>query len=107
VWHPRFPASDQIADCAEPFRQSLNEFVLALRGAGASVTIANTFRPPERAYLMHWCWRIVKEGFDPRNVPSMAGVLIQWAHVDNTGRIPSNCPWPGRSQWCKRMEFRI
>jgi hypothetical protein len=34
---------------------------------------------------MHWCWRIVKEGFDPRSVPSMVGVPIRWAHLDSSG----------------------
>jgi len=84
-WHPRFPASNQIADCAEPFKSALTEFVDALKAAGASVTISNTYRPPERAYLMHWCWRIVNNDHDPRSVPAMPGVLIQWAHVDAAG----------------------
>jgi hypothetical protein len=84
-WHPRFPASTSIDDCAMPFRQSLQLFVDALKAAGASVSIANTFRPPERAYLMHWCWSIVNAGADPRTVPPMAGVPIRWDHTDDTG----------------------
>lgn len=64
-WYPRFPASNQIADCSEPFKSALTEFVEAIKAAGANVTISNTFRPPERAYLMHWCWRIVNDDHDP------------------------------------------
>jgi hypothetical protein len=85
AWHPRFPASNRVEDCVDPFRQSLTLFIEALDAAGASVTITNTYRPPERAYLMHWCWRIVNEGVDPRTVPPMAGVAIIWAHTDSAG----------------------
>jgi hypothetical protein len=85
AWHPRFPASSRIEDCVDPFRQGLIAFVEALETAGASVTISNTYRPRERAYLMHWCWRIVNQGADPRTVPAMAGVAIIWAHTDSSG----------------------
>lgn len=47
------------------------------------MTISATFRPPQRAYLMHWSWMIVNRGTDPRTVPAMTGVNIQWAHVDS------------------------
>jgi hypothetical protein len=85
AWHPRFPASNRIEDCVEPFRQALSLFVEALEAASASVTITNTYRPLERAYLMHWCWRIVNQGADPRAVPTLPGVAIIWAHTDSAG----------------------
>ena len=85
VWCTRFPASTSIADCVEPFKQSLSLFVAALGAAGAEVSIANTYRPPQRAFLMHWSWRIVNEGADPRTVPGMTGVAINWAHTDVGG----------------------
>ena len=73
-WCAKFPGSNQPEACAEPFRGSLMLFVAALRKARAQLTIANTSRPRERAYMMHWCWRIAKESFDPRHVPAMVGV---------------------------------
>jgi hypothetical protein len=52
----------------------------ALADAGANVTIAATFRPPERAYLMHFAWEIAHGNISPRDVPAMAGVAIEWVH---------------------------
>jgi hypothetical protein len=57
-------------------------FVSALRAAGANVTISATFRPVERAYLMHWSWMIVKRDADTRAIPTMSGVAIVWTHPD-------------------------
>ena len=50
---------------------------------GALVSIAATYRPPERAYLMHWCCMIADSGQDPAAVPSMDGVDIDWGHDGN------------------------
>jgi hypothetical protein len=44
-----------------------------------------TFRPPERAYLMHWCCMIAASGQDPAAVPPLAGVDIDWAHGGDRG----------------------
>src|SRR5207237_1040409 len=52
----------------------------ALRLAGANVQINATYRPPERAYLMHYAYQIGHLGMDPRMVPPMAGVAIAWLH---------------------------
>ena len=79
-WCAKFPGSDKLESCGEPFRKGLTQFVAALRKAGAQVTIANTFRPRERAYMMHWCWRITRENVDPRSIPAMAGIAINWCH---------------------------
>jgi hypothetical protein len=34
---------------------------------------------------MHWSYLIAKAGHDPRTVPPMAGVNIEWAHQDESG----------------------
>ena len=60
AWVARFPGSASPDDCIEPFRSSLKAFLAALAAAGAQVDIAATFRPSERAYLMHWSWKIAK-----------------------------------------------
>jgi hypothetical protein len=85
MWVGRFPTSASVADCAQPFRGNLSAFVAALGAAGASVSIAATLRPPQRAYLMHWCWSIVKQKTDPREIPPLEGVAIAWAHLDGQG----------------------
>lgn len=88
AWCARFPSSALLDDLAEPFRDNVREFITALVDGDAKVHVAATFRPPERAYLMHWCCQIV--GFRsapgtmtqvmPADVPAMAGVDIDWAH---------------------------
>ena len=87
AWVERFPTSALVGDCAPPFRANLTAFIAALRAAGATVSVAATLRPPQRAYLMHWCWSIVKAKADPRTVPALDGVAIAWAHADDQGEF--------------------
>jgi hypothetical protein len=79
-WVTKFMPSQSLDDLAEPFRTSVRQFVNALRAARATVSIEDTLRPPERAYLMHWSFVIAREGVDPATVPPMPGVDIQWVH---------------------------
>jgi hypothetical protein len=71
-----------VDDLVEPFRTKVRKFLTALREAGATITVADTLRPPERAYLMHYAFAIAREGLDPAEVPSLATVDIQWDHPD-------------------------
>ena len=82
-WCPRFPGSTSPADLLPDFRDDVRAFISQMQDGGASVTISATFRPPQRAYLMHWCWLIAREGADPASVPPMAGVAIDWTHDAN------------------------
>lgn len=82
-WLNRFPTSTSVDKCVAPFKDNLTSFKAALEAAGASVSIAATFRPLERAYLMHWSWSIVNEDADPKTIPSKAGVNIEWDHGDS------------------------
>lgn len=84
-WCMRFPGSRSIEDCSEPFRAHVSSFIAALRFAGATVIVSSTYRPAQRAHLMHWSWKIVRGGVDPRMVPAMAGVDIKWNHASAAG----------------------
>jgi hypothetical protein len=84
-WTTQFEGSASLATLRPTFRKKVEAFVAALREAGATVRVAGTTRTPERAYLMHWSWRIVKQGFDPQKVPTMSGVDIQWTHTAADG----------------------
>ncbi|MBY0294752.1 MAG: hypothetical protein K2X71_01760 [Methylobacterium sp.] len=79
-WVALFPTSRSLDDLKEPFRAAATAFVDALRRGGATVRISATFRPAERAYLMHWAWQIARKAVAPFAVPAMAGVPIQWDH---------------------------
>lgn len=89
-WVERFRGSTSLRDLRPTFRDSVEAFVSALRAAGATVRIAATYRPPERAYLMHWAWLIVKRNVDPSTVPAMDGVNINWLHEDANGKYSLN-----------------
>ena len=78
-WCPRFPASQSLDDLLPDFGDAAHAFISAMQKGGASVAIADTYRPPERAYLMHWCCMIGMSGQDPAAVPPMAGVDIDWS----------------------------
>ena len=84
-WVDRYRGSSSLKDLRGSFRDRAEAFVDALRAAGATVTISATHRPPQRAYLMHWAWLIVKRNLDPAMVPAMDGVDINWMHNDAEG----------------------
>jgi hypothetical protein len=92
AWVSRFPGSASPDDCIDPFKSNLKAFLAALADARAQVSIASTFRPPERAFLMYWSWKISKNIADPRNAGTMPGVAIEWVHRDSTGNpdIPAS-----------------
>lgn len=91
VWVSRFPCSTALDDLVSPFREGVSAFIGALRDAGATVSVAATVRPVERAYLMHWSWQIANRGKDPRSVPGMDGVNIRWDHRDSEGNYLASC----------------
>jgi hypothetical protein len=83
-WVAKFRGSKDVSDLEPTFRTKVEQFIGAIEDAGATVSISSTYRPPERAYLMHWAWRIVKENYDAQNVPAMEGVNINWWHGNAT-----------------------
>jgi hypothetical protein len=85
VWVSRFSGTSSPDACVDPFRANLKAFLAALAKAGAQVSIADTFRPPERAYLMYWSWQIAKNFVDPQEAQPMAGVDIDWVHRSAAG----------------------
>jgi peptidoglycan hydrolase-like protein with peptidoglycan-binding domain len=86
-WIDYFPTSKSISDLASPFRERVQSFQKALVDAGAQTIIAATYRPRERAYLMHYAAKIDRGQIAAKNVPSMAGVDIQWVHYTDAGSV--------------------
>lgn len=86
AWCSEFRGSTGFdSNMAEPFSADAKAFIAALVAAGATVSVASTYRPPNRAFLMHWSWKIVNEAADPRTIPTRDGVSIKWDHVDEAG----------------------
>ncbi|MCA1992377.1 MAG: peptidoglycan-binding protein [Coleofasciculus sp. S288] len=86
-WIEYFPTSRSISDLAPPFRENVQAFYNALVDAGSQIIIAATYRPPQRAYLMHYAAKIDRGQIVPARVPSMAGVDIEWVHYTNAGSL--------------------
>ena len=84
-WVKQFPTTSSVDDLAEPFRTNVKNFLAALSVAGARVVVSDTFRPPQRVYLMHWAFAIANRTANPAKVPPMDGVDIQWVHTDVAG----------------------
>jgi D-alanyl-D-alanine dipeptidase len=84
-WVNRYPTSSSTNSLVGTFQTNAESFISALRAAGATVTISATYRPPERAHLMHYAYRIANEGLAPSAVPAYPGVDIQWVHTDSLG----------------------
>ena len=86
-WVGRFPDAGTTAALDPAFRPGCEAFIAAMKEAGISVEVASTRRPVERAYLMHYCWRIFKQTLNSQNVPAKAGVDIEWMHRDAGGAV--------------------
>ena len=91
-WVDKYPTSSDPNDCVGDFRDNLNQFIKALRAAKATVKIAATLRPPQRAYLMHHAFKIANNLEDAGSVPKMATIAIDWVHRDAAGKpdIPAS-----------------
>ena len=88
-WIALYPGSASLAELRFPFRGYVESFTAALRSEKARVITAATLRPPQRAYLMHWSWRIANLKADAQRIPPMRGVDIRWDHPDANGRYSS------------------
>jgi hypothetical protein len=86
-WYRYFPTSRAISDLTSPFREKVQAFQKALIDGGAQTIIAATYRPPQRAYLMHYAARIDRGTITPENVPSRSGVDIEWVHYTRAGSL--------------------
>ena len=79
----RYPNSRDIGDLAPGFRSRVEDFVGSLREAGAAITVSSTRRSAQRAYLMHYSWKVGYGEMDAKDVPARSGVDIVWDHGDS------------------------
>ena len=79
-WVSQFPTSRSLDTLTPAFRAGAQGFTQAVSDAGGSVSIAATYRPPERAYLMHYAWKVANGSISPSAVPAHPNVNIQWDH---------------------------
>lgn len=84
LWVEFKRASTSLEDLSFPFRNSAKAFAKAIKDSGATIEIANTLRPPERVYMMHYSFRVAREGLAPGDVPPFAGIGVDWVHYTPT-----------------------
>jgi hypothetical protein len=87
AWVQQFPESVLLTDLVAPFSTNATNFVSAMRTAGASVTISTTYRPEQRAFLMHYAGKIATQGLNPENVPERDDIDICWTHRNAAGEV--------------------
>lgn len=76
----QFPNSSKVDDLVVPFRANVEAFITALRNAGATVHVNATLRDARRAHIMRNAWDIAHGFLDPKHVPAISGVDINWDH---------------------------
>jgi hypothetical protein len=86
-WVARYPGSSDITELVEPFRSNVNSFLAAISAAGGTVSVASTYRPPERAYLMHYSSMLSRKEITAAGIPKMIGVDIEWVHSTTAASI--------------------
>ncbi|SQI36360.1 Uncharacterised protein [Serratia plymuthica] len=89
-WTSHFQGSNSTKTLSPTFESNVNAFLQSLKNAGARITISATQRPPERAYLMHWSWKIARALINPDDVPKKTGVNIEWCHKNSDGKVDRN-----------------
>ena len=78
----KYPNSSEIDDLEPGFRSRVEDFIGSLKYAGASVVIRSTRRNQTRAHLMHYSWKVAYGDIDPKDVPVVGGLDIEWNHGD-------------------------
>jgi hypothetical protein len=86
-WVSRYPTSSSVGALAPEFQARVNRFVGALTAGHAAVHVTATYRPVERAWLMHYSFLVARGGLDPRTVPARPDVEIEWVHKNRAGAV--------------------
>ena len=80
-----YEGSNSLDTLKQPFQANVSRFIDTLRANRARVNISATYRPPERAWLMHWAWFIGKGKIKYSQIGSIKnpyGIDIVWDHGD-------------------------
>jgi hypothetical protein len=79
--------STNIKDLDPSFKGKVQKFTEALKNAGIVFAVESTFRPEERAYLMHYAWQIAHGREHANAIPIKENVFIEWKHLDAAGNF--------------------
>ncbi|WP_436876521.1 peptidoglycan-binding domain-containing protein [Siccibacter turicensis] len=86
-WITTYPGSKSVNTLAPSFRYGVENFLAALEHAGAQIIISATLRPPERAWLMHWSWKLFHRQVSPFDIPVHNNINIEWLHRNRNNEV--------------------
>ena len=89
-WTKQFPGSNQVDALIDPFKKNVTSFMGMLHSNKAGISVAATYRPPERAWLMHWAWYIAKgkkSYSEIATIPNPYKIDIVWDHGDKKSTV--------------------
>jgi hypothetical protein len=86
-WVNDFPDSKSTSALAATFAVAVDNFIAAIKGGGATLSIGSTYRPVERAHLMHYAWKVARKEIAAADVPAMTGVDIEWVHATDAQSV--------------------
>lgn len=76
----KYPNSKKIGDLESSFQADVTAFKKAMEDAGVTVEIGSTLRDTKRAAIMHYAWVVGYKEMKPADVPTIAGVDINYDH---------------------------
>lgn len=84
-WHAnqaKYPNTAAVSELDPGFKTKVEKFLAALKAANASVSIAATRRNANRAWLMHWSFKLSKGQVKAKDIKANPEVDIDWTHDD-------------------------
>ena len=79
----KWPGSDSVDKLSDGFKPKAQAFLDMLAANSISHEISATLRPKELSYLFHYCLEVASGRMKPKDVPTQAGVDINWDHGDD------------------------
>jgi D-alanyl-D-alanine dipeptidase len=89
-WTKQYPGSARVDSLIDPFKNNVITFMGMLHSNKAGINVAATYRPPERAWLMHWAWYIAKGKINYSKIATIKNpynVEIEWDHGDKQSTV--------------------
>jgi hypothetical protein len=83
----KYPNSKSVDDLESGFKSNVVKFMGLLKTAGAKISISSTRRDANRAFLMHYCWKVANEEIEASAVPGRSNVAIVWDHGNKEDSI--------------------
>jgi hypothetical protein len=82
ITNDKWPESSKVEDLSDGFRPKAQAFIEMLKQNKIDLEVSSTKRPPERAYLYHYCLEVAAGRVQPADVPKLPTVDIEWDHDD-------------------------